>query len=148
MLIGSFAHALDAKGRVFIPAKWRESLGDILVITQGLLADRELHCLFGMSVAEWDQFSQRLAQLPITDMAGQAVRRRLYASASACELDKQGRIVLPQPLRELTGIEKEVTLIGVGNRIELWEPGQLLRHSAAVEEDYSAALQHLSQVGI
>ncbi len=148
MLIGSFAHALDAKGRVFIPAKWRETLGDVLVVTQGLLADRDLTCLFGMSVGEWDQFSARLAQLPLTDMAGQAVRRRLYATASACEIDRQGRILLPAQLRELSAIQKDVTLIGIGNRIELWEPGQLARHSAAMESDFEAALQHLSQVGI
>lgn len=148
MLIGSFAHALDAKGRIFIPAKWRESLGDVLIVTQGLLDDCELHCLFGMSTAEWELFSARLAQLPITDMAGQAVRRRLYATAAACEVDKQGRILLPANLRELSGIHKDATLIGVGNRIELWEPAQLARHNAVVEADYAAALQHLSQVGI
>ena len=138
MLIGSFAHALDAKGRVFIPAKWRESLGDILVITQGLLADRELHCLFGMSVAEWDQFSQRLAQLPITDMAGQAVRRRLYASASACELDKQGRILLPAELRAYAGLEKDVTIIGNRNHAEIWATEVWNARRAAVTNDQRA----------
>jgi len=148
MLIGSFVHALDAKSRIFIPAKWRESLGDTIIVTQGLLDDRELCCLFGMSVAEWDLFSARLAQLPITDMTGQAVRRRLYASAAACEVDKQGRILLPQNLRTLSGIQKDATLIGVGNRIELWEPAQLDRHNAALESDYGAALQHLAEIGI
>jgi len=148
MLIGSFEHTLDAKSRIFIPAKWRESLGDVLIITQGLLDNHELHCLFGMSVAEWDLFSARLAQLPITDMAGQAIRRRLYASAAACEVDKQGRILLPANLRALSDIQKDVTLIGVGNRIELWEPSQFERHNAALEADYSAALAHLAEAGI
>lgn len=148
MLIGSFGHALDTKGRVFIPARWRESLGDAVIVMMGLLPDTELRCLFCMSLTEWDAFSARLSQLPVTDMAGQAVRRRLYASAAACEIDKQGRILLPQNLRDITGIKKDATLIGVGNRFEIWDPEQLDRHNAAIDRDYGAVLTHLSELGI
>ena len=83
MLIGSFTHTLDAKGRVFVPAKWRDDVGDVLIVTLGLLGDKNASCLFGMSVSEWELFSERLAALPVTDVAGQAVRRRLYAMAAA-----------------------------------------------------------------
>ena len=148
MLIGSFAHALDAKGRVFIPAKWRESLGDILVITQGLLADRELHCLFGMSVAQWERFSARLSELPMTDLTAQAVKRRLYASAAACEVDKQGRILIPASLRDRAGIGKDAILIGVGNRLEIWSPTELAAHEEQTGAAYDEALLHLSGMGI
>lgn len=148
MLIGSYDHAFDTKGRVFIPAKWRESLGDAVVVMIGLLPDNELHCLFCMSLTEWDQFSARLSQLPVTDMAGQALRRRLYASAASCEIDKQGRILLPRPLRELAGIGEDAMLVGVGNRFEIWSPEQLERHNAAIERDYGAVLSHLSEMGI
>ena len=148
MLIGSFEHMLDAKGRVFIPAKWRETIGDTIVVTQGLLGTKDVRCLFGMSVEAWEHFSQKLAELPLTDMAGQAVRRRLYAMATLCETDKQGRILLPSSLRQVSGIDKEATLIGVGNRIEVWEPGALAGYSEETECAYDAALQHLAQLGI
>ena len=72
MLIGSFTHTLDAKGRVFVPAKWRDDVGDVLIVTLGLLGDKNASCLFGMSVSEWELFSERLAALPVTDVAGQA----------------------------------------------------------------------------
>lgn len=148
MLIGSFEHVLDAKGRVFIPAKWREAIGDTIVVTQGLLGAGDVRCLFGMSADAWDGFSKRLAELPLTDVAGQAVRRRLYAMATLCETDKQGRILLPAPLRAVAAIQKEVTLIGVGNRIELWSPPLLAAHSERVESDYEQALAHLAELGI
>ena len=88
MLIGSFSHTLDAKGRVFVPAKWRDDVGDTLIVTLGLLGESGTACLYGMSVAEWELFSEKLAALPMTDVTGQAVRRRLYATAAACETDK------------------------------------------------------------
>ena len=136
MLIGSFSHTLDAKGRVFVPAKWRDDVGDVLIVT------------LGMSVSEWELFSEKLASLPVTDMAGQAVRRRLYAMAAACETDKQGRVLIPAQLREIAGLTREATLIGVGNRIEFWDPDQLRRHSEAADAGFADALQHLQQLGI
>ena len=148
MLIGSYDHMLDAKGRVFIPAKWRETVGDTIILTQGILGDRDSKCLFGMSVEEWEAFSEKLSALPVTDVVGQAVRRRLYATAAACETDKQGRILIPQQLRELANITRDVMLIGVGNRIELWNPEDFQRHEEASEADYGQALTHLAQMGI
>lgn len=148
MLIGSFEHMLDAKGRVFIPAKWRETIGETIVVTQGLLGAKDVKCLFGMSTEAWEAFSRRLAELPMTDMAGQAVRRRLYAMATLCETDKQGRILLPSSLRQVSGIDKEATLIGVGNRIELWNPALLAVHTGQMEEEYEGALAHLAELGI
>ena len=100
MLIGSFEHMLDAKGRVFIPAKWRETIGDTLVVTLGLLESGSGSCLSGMSVEEWERFSQKLSALPVTDTKGQSIRRKLYSMAAACEIDKQGRILIPAQLRE------------------------------------------------
>ena len=120
MLIGSFSHTLDAKGRVFVPAKWRDDVGDTLIVTLGLLGEGGTACLYGMSVAEWELFSEKLAALPMTDVAGQAVRRRLYAMAAACETDKQGRFLIPPVLRNFAEIDKEVTVLGVSDRIELW----------------------------
>ncbi len=148
MLIGSFDHMLDAKGRVFIPAKWRETVGDTLIVTVGLLETQTEKCLYGMSVEEWERFSHKLSTLPVTDTSGQAIRRRLYASAAACEIDKQGRILIPAQLRELTGLMKDATLIGVGDRVEIWNPESLASYNAMSEENYGDALAHLAALGI
>lgn len=148
VLIGSFEHTLDAKSRVFIPAKWREDLGDTIILTQGVLESQSTRCLFGMSVSQWQSFSEKLGKLPVMDVGGQAVRRRLYAMAAACELDKQGRILVPNTLREIAGLVKDATLIGVGDRIELWNPAVLAGYSEQTDAAYDAALQHLALMGI
>ena len=148
MLIGSFDHMLDAKGRVFIPAKWRESGGDTLVITLGLLESTSTACLSGMSIEEWERFSQKLSALPVTDTKGQAIRRKIYSMAAACEIDKQGRILIPAQLRELAGLTKDATLIGVGERVEIWNPESLSAYNAACEENYGDAMAHLAELGI
>ena len=147
MLIGSFDHMLDAKGRVFIPAKWRETLGETLIVTIGLDTKEEA-CLYGMSIPEWERFSDKLSSLPVSDASGQSIRRRLYSMAAACEVDKQGRILIPAQLRELTKLVKDATLIGVGERIEFWNPGMLAAYNARTDESYSEALEHLAQMGI
>lgn len=148
MLIGSFEHMLDAKGRVFIPAKWRETVGDTLVLTLGLLETQTAKCLSGMSLEEWERFSHKLSALPVTDTSGQAIRRKLYSMAAACEIDKQGRILIPTQLRELTGLVKDATLIGVGERVEIWNPETLAAYTAQCEENYGDALAHLAALGI
>lgn len=148
MLIGSFDHMLDAKGRVFIPAKWRENVGDTLIVTLGLLETPEAKCLSGMSVEEWEKFSQKLSALPVTDTSGQAIRRKLYSMAAACEIDKQGRILIPAQLREMTGLTKDATLIGVGDRVEIWNPDTLAAYNEKSEENYGDALAHLATLGI
>ncbi|HPE16573.1 MAG TPA: division/cell wall cluster transcriptional repressor MraZ [Oscillospiraceae bacterium] len=148
MLIGAYEHMLDAKGRVFIPAKWRDSIGDALIVTPGLLETQSERCLFGMLADEWETFSRKLAALPVTDAGGQAIRRRLYSMAVVCEIDKQGRILIPAALREQAGLGKDVTLIGVGDRVEFWNPEELAAYSARSQETYGEALTHLAALGI
>jgi MraZ protein len=148
VLIGSFEHMLDAKGRVFIPAKWRESVKDTLVVTLGLLESSETTCLWGMSLEEWERFSHKLSALPVTDTRGQAIRRKIYSLAAACEIDKQGRILIPAQLRDLAGLSKDATLIGVGERVEIWNPESLSAYNTACEETYGDALAHLAELGV
>ena len=148
LLIGTYEHAFDAKGRVFIPSRWREAAGDTVVVMEGILGTGWGRCLFGMSVAQWEVFSARLSELPMTDLAAQAVKRRLYASAAACEVDKQGRILIPANLRTRAGIGKEATLLGVGNRIEIWATEELSAHQKKTGVDYDEALMHLAGMGI
>ena len=148
VLIGSFEHMLDAKGRVFIPAKWRESVGDTLIVTLGLLETQTAKCLSGMSVEQWERFSQKLSALPVTDMGGQAIRRKLYSMAASCEIDKQGRILIPSQLRDLAGLGKDATLVGIDDHIEIWNPETLAAYNAGSELNYGEDIAHLAALGI
>ena len=148
MLIGSFSHSVDAKGRIFVPAKWRDDLGKNVIVTRGILQDRSIRCLFGMSETAWRAFSERFSALPETDTIGQAFRRMTFSNAAECEVDKQGRILVPNSLREYAGLDREVTLVGVDNRIEIWDAKALAEQDAALEAQYNAALDVLAKAGI
>ncbi|MFO8191921.1 MAG: division/cell wall cluster transcriptional repressor MraZ [Bacillota bacterium] len=115
MFTGEFQHSLDGKGRVIIPSRLRDGLGDCFVITRGLD-----HCLFVYPSAEWTRLEQKLKQLPFTKSDSRAFMRLLFSGAMEVEADKQGRVLIPQNLREYAGIEKEVMIIGVSNRVEIW----------------------------
>ena len=115
MFRGEFFHNIDAKGRVVLPSQLREGLGEKFVITCGYDG-----CLSIYSQEEWSKFEMRLAALPEHNAAARRIVRTLTSGASSCEADKQGRILIPQPLREIAGIEKEVVIIGSLSKIELW----------------------------
>ena len=115
MFMSQYNHTIDAKGRVIIPAKFREKLGDSFVITKGLDG-----CLYGYAEAEWKSFEEKLGTLPITNRDSRQFTRFFLAGAATLEVDKQGRILLPANLREFASLEKDVVLVGVGTRIEIW----------------------------
>ena len=115
MFMGEYNHTVDAKGRLIVPSKFREQLGDEFVITKGLD-----NCLFVYDNSEWAALEEKLRALPITNTAGRKFSRFLLGSAATCEVDKQGRILLPSVLREFAGIGKDAVLVGVGSRIEIW----------------------------
>ncbi len=116
MFMGEYAHTLDTKGRLIIPAAFREDLGDTFFVTKG-----NDHCLYAYTQEDWEQLAARLRTLPqLTSEAVRKLNRTLMGGASRCEIDKQGRILLPQPLRLYAGLEKEVTLVGVGDHVEIW----------------------------
>ena len=115
MLIGEYEHSLDVKGRVILPAKIREDKGDKFIVTKGLDG-----CLFGFSQNEWTNFEEKLKTLPLTNKNARTFSRFFVAGATTCELDRQGRILVPQTLREFAGLEKDVVLTGNLNRIEVW----------------------------
>jgi len=115
MFTGEFQHSLDGKGRVIIPSRLRDGLGDRFVITRGLD-----HCLFVYPSAEWTRLEQKLKQLPFTKSDSRAFMRLFFSGAMEVEADKQGRVLIPQNLREYAGIEKEIMIIGVSNRVEIW----------------------------
>ncbi len=115
MFMGEHSHTIDAKGRLIIPAKFREELGDQFVLTQGLD-----NCLTIYPMTEWNKFQEQLDQLPRTNKETRIFRRFFTAKAAMCELDKQGRILVPAKLREYAGLEKDVVLTGNISNIEVW----------------------------
>lgn len=115
MFMGEYNHTIDAKGRLIIPAKFRELLGTEFVLTRGLDG-----CLFIYPVEEWKAFEQKLRALPLTNKNARTFSRFFVAGAAMCELDRQGRVLVPQTLREFAGLEKDVVLTGNLDRIEVW----------------------------
>ncbi len=115
MLIGEYQHSLDTKGRLIIPSKLRESLGDIFILTKGLD-----NCLFVYPQDEWKIIEDKLKSLPLTNKDARAFVRFFFSGASECNLDKQGRVLIPSNLREHSNIEKEAMIVGVGTRLEIW----------------------------
>ena len=108
----TYEHSIDAKGRLFIPAKLREELGVTFYLAMGVD-----ECLAIYPQETWNRFTEKFASLP---MSQSAAMRPLFANASKCELDSQGRIVIPQKLRKYAGLEKDAVIIGVNDRAEIW----------------------------
>jgi len=113
--MGEFRHSLDNKGRLIIPSKFREGLGDSFVVTRGLD-----HCLFVYPLTEWRSLEHKLKQLPMTSRDARAFMRLIFSGATNVEVDKQGRILIPQNLREYAHVDRETVIIGVSNRVEVW----------------------------
>ena len=152
MLISSFGHSVDAKGRVFIPAKWRDYLGDTVIITRDMMGNADSRCLYGMPVELWNDILERFKKVAVSDVKAQNAMRRLFANACECELDKQGRILIPNSLREYAGINSDAMLVGMGSRIEIWGAEkweeQLERMDNAGEESMAESLNYLAGLGI
>ena len=115
MFMGEYNHILDAKGRLIIPARFRELLGEEFILTKGLDG-----CLSIYPMDAWEAFETKLRALPLTNKNARTFTRFFVAGATNCELDRQGRILVPQTLREFAGLEKEVVLTGNLDRIEIW----------------------------
>ena len=131
MLIGEYEHSLDAKGRLIMPSKIREDIGDKFIITKGLDG-----CLFGFSQNEWNNFQEKLKTLPLTNKNARDFVRFFLSGAIECEIDKQGRFLISSNLREYAGLEKEIMITGVGTRIEIWDREKWKKYNS--EENLSA----------
>ncbi|MBD8496756.1 MULTISPECIES: division/cell wall cluster transcriptional repressor MraZ [Paenibacillus] len=115
MFMGEYQHSIDDKGRLIIPAKLRDNLGTTFVLTRGL--DQ---CLFVYPMDQWKQLEHKLQALPLMKADARAFTRFFFSGASECEWDKQGRVNIPNHLREYAKLEKECMVIGVQNRVEVW----------------------------
>jgi len=116
MFLGENHHSLDAKGRLIVPAKLREKLGPIFVVTKGV--DDKYICIYPMDT--WNEIAKKLNEIPSADKGGIRYKRFVIGSAQECEPDAQGRFLISQILRDYAGIVKEVVSVGMGNRIEIW----------------------------
>lgn len=139
MFMSEYNHTIDAKGRLIIPSKFRESLGDEFVVSKGMDG-----CLFVYANNDWDAFEQKLTSLPLINKEARQFARFFLAGAAQVELDKQGRILLPAGLREFAGLEKDVVLAGVGSRIEIWSSERWESMSSDENmDDIAAAMEGL-----
>lgn len=115
MFMGRFNHTIDPKGRLSIPSKYREILGDEFVVSRGMDG-----CLFVYPIDAWKAFEEKLASLPLINVEARQFARFFLSGAQYVTVDKQGRILMPQDLKEFAGLEKDVVLAGMGGRIEIW----------------------------
>ena len=115
MFMSEYNHTVDTKGRLIVPSKFREQVGDEFVVTKGMDG-----CLFVYANDDWSAFEQKLTSLPLINKEARKFARFFLAGAAQVEVDKQGRILLPANLRQFAGLEKDVVLVGVGSRIEIW----------------------------
>ena len=137
MLYGEYRHNMDQKGRITVPLKFRDYLGDKFYVCKGL--DK---CLFLYSEAEWQGLIDKIAAMPVAQ--ARSVQRFMFAGAADVECDKQGRILLPQNLRDFAGLNKDVTVIGSGSRAEIWDSDAWMQYiEAQTEEGLVEAMEAL-----
>lgn len=116
MLLGEFHHNIDDKGRLVIPTKFREDLGQEFILTRGIEK-----CLYVYSKTEWEKLVGKLNTLPFTKKVTRTFTRFFYSGATACEFDKSGRMSITSPLVSYAGLDKECIIIGVNDRLEIWD---------------------------
>lgn len=140
MFMGQYEHSIDTKGRIIIPVKYREDLGELFVVTRGLDG-----CLFLYPQNEWQSFVEKLQQLP-SNQNTRNIQRQFLSKAMEVTLDKQGRILIPALLREAASLEKEVVFVGMMNRVEVWDKGRL--EEQEMEQDDAVLEEALDNLDI
>ena len=143
MFIGEYEHNIDAKGRVTMPVKLREDIGDTFIVTKGLDG-----CLFAYSQTEWKNFEEKLKSLPLTNKNARDFVRFFLSGAIECEIDKQGRFLIPGNLRNYAKLEKETIIIGVGTRIEIWNKEEWTKYSSDENISADEIAENMTMLGI
>lgn len=141
MFMGEYNHTLDAKGRLIVPSKFREQLGDEFVVTKGLDG-----CLFVYPLSEWSKIEEKFRDIPLTTKDARKFARFFFAGAASCELDKQGRALIPNVLREYASIGKEVVSVGVLNRVEIWDKDKWQENNSY--DDMDEIAEHMADLGL
>ncbi len=143
MFIGEYQHSLDSKGRIIIPSKFRGELGYEFVITKGLD-----NCLFVYPQEEWTIVEDKLKSLPLTNRDARAFIRFFFSGASESNLDKQGRVLIPQNLREHSKIDKDAVIIGVATRLEIWSKEIWENYIDEDNLSYDSIAERMAELGI
>ena len=142
MLLGEYQHAIDDKGRIAVPAKFRKSLAGGVVVTRGMDT-----CLYLYPLDEWAKLAERLSKLPINQADSRAFSRLMLAGASHADIDSQGRILIPDYLRQYAGIRAKATIIGLYNRAEIWDEERWQRYRTEVEQRSDEIGERLGGLG-
>ncbi len=143
MFIGEYLHTLDEKSRLAVPKKFRSDLEKGAVVTRGLD-----HCLFLYTRSEWEKLAEKLSGLPFAQANSRAFARLMLAGAMEVELDKQGRIIVPEYLRSYGTLQKEVVLAGLYNRIEIWDAQEWKRYTQKTEDQSNEIAEQLGMLNI
>jgi len=143
MFLGEYQHTMDSKGRVALPVKFRSLLGKGAVVTRGLDS-----CLFIYPISEWRELANKLAALPIAQANSRAFARLMLAGAMEVNVDKQGRVMVPDYLRGYAGLSKKVVLTGLYNRLELWDAEAWAKYRSGTEENSAAIAEALNDIGV
>ena len=143
MYIGEYTHSIDNKGRVIMPSLFREELGMSFYVTKGMEG-----CIFVYDKESWKLLEEKTKQLRLTSKKARQFERIFYAPARELEFDKQGRIVIPQNLREYAGINKEATIIGVSSRIEIWDKERYEEYISSQEMEYDNIIEDFEELDI
>jgi len=143
MILGEFKHSLDTKGRLAVPAKFREKLGTGAIITRGL--DK---CLFIFGANEWESLVQKLVNLPLAQANSRAFVRLMLAGASDAKVDAQGRILVPDYLRKYAGLKKQAVVTGLYNRMEVWDETEWQSYKQKTEASSDEIAEKLGELGI
>lgn len=142
-LIGEYTHTLDAKGRIAVPTKFRNLLQEGAVITRGLDA-----CLFLYPAAEWKALADRLAKLPLAQANSRAFSRLMLAGAMEVQIDRQGRMMIPDYLRSYATLNRKVVLAGLFNRLEIWDSNAWDEYRRGAEKNSGAIAETLNDLGV
>lgn len=143
VFIGEYQHSIDEKGRLAIPVKFRADLSKGAVVTRGL--DR---CLFLYPIEAWNQLAEKLVKLPISQSKSRAFSRLMLAGAMDVSVDRQGRIIVPEYLREYAGISKKIVVAGLYDRLELWDEASWTTYKTATEAESNSIAEELGALGV
>ena len=141
MFMGEYHHNLDSKGRLIIPAKLRDQIGDKMVFTRGMEG-----CIFGYTIDVWQEIEAKLAKLPLTKRNARNFTRLFYSGAMESEFDKQGRVNLTTTLKRHAGLTKECVIVGVSNRIEIWSKERWDSFAEEANENYDDIAENLDDI--
>lgn len=143
MFIGEYQHSIDEKGRLAIPVKFRKKLSGGAVVTRGLD-----NCLFVFSAGEWKKLAEKIAALPMTQADSRAFARLMLAGAVDVETDRQGRVIIPEYLRQYAGLKKDAVVAGLYNKMEIWDKAAWEKYKAKTEKKAEDIAERMSDLGI